>query len=112
MKSIRDISGSARSSTRRSSCFPSPATGSDTVTPQLYNVYEVVSNKYLTEKPVESGKSERDTTFYLNFDPVKAGAVGNEVLFTFTFPDGEKTGPATTYATMKPTQNGRNSSTA
>ena len=81
--------------------------GSDTLTPQLYNVYEVVSNKYLTEKPVESGKSERDTTFYLNFDPVKAGAVGNEVLFTFTFPDGEKTGPATTYATMKPTQKGR-----
>ena len=81
--------------------------GSDTLTPQLYNVYEVVSNKYLTEKPVESGKSERDTTFYLNFDPVKAGAVGNEVLFTFTFPDGKETGPATTYATMKPTQKGR-----
>ena len=81
--------------------------GSDTLTSQEYNVYEVVSNKYLTEKPVESGKSERDTTFYLNFDPVKAGAVGNEVLFTFTFPDGEKTGPATTYATMKPTQKGR-----
>ena len=81
--------------------------GSDTLTPQLYNVYEVVSNKYLTEKPVESGKSERDTTFYLNFDPVKAGVVGDDVLFTFTFPDGEKTGPATTYATMKPTQKGR-----
>ena len=29
------------------------------------------------------------------------------MLFTFTFPDGEKTGPATTYATMKPTQKGR-----
>ena len=81
--------------------------GNDTLTPQKYNVYEIKSNKYLTEKPVESGKSERDTTFYLNFDPVKAGAVGNEVLFTFTFPDGEKTGPATTYATMKPTQKGR-----
>ena len=47
------------------------------------------------------------TAGFLNFDPVKAGAVGNEVLFTFTFPDGEKTGPATTYATMKPTQKGR-----
>ena len=81
--------------------------GSDTLTSQEYNVYEVVSNKYLTEKPVESGKSERDTTFYLNFDPVKAGVVGDDVLFTFTFPDGEKTGPATTYATMKPTQKGR-----
>ncbi|MFQ7386474.1 MAG: DUF4270 family protein [Alistipes sp.] len=81
--------------------------GNDTLTPQKYNVYEVVSNKYLTEKPVESGKSERDTTFYLNFDPVKAGVVGDDVLFTFTFPDGKETGPATTYATMKPTQKGR-----
>ena len=81
--------------------------GSDTLTSQEYNVYEVVSNKYLTEKPVESGKSERDTTFYLNFDPVKAGVVGDDVLFTFTFPDGKETGPATTYATMKPTQKGR-----
>ena len=69
--------------------------GSDTLTSQEYNVYEVVSNKYLTEKPVESGKSERDTTFYLNFDPVKAGVVGDDVLFTFTFPDGKPTGPAT-----------------
>lgn len=81
--------------------------GSDTLTPQLYNVYEVVSNKYLTEKPVQSGKSERDTTFYLNFDPVKEGVVGNDVLFTFTFPDGQKTGPATTYVTMKSTPEGR-----
>ena len=81
--------------------------GSDTLTSQEYNVYEVVSNKYLTEKPVESGKSERDTTFYLNFDPVKAGVVGDDVLFTFTFPDGKTTGPATTYTTMKPTPKGR-----
>lgn len=81
--------------------------GSDTLTPQLYNVYEVVSNKYLTDKPVQSGKSERDTTFYLNFDPVKEGVVGNEVLFTFTFPDGQNTGPATTYVTMKSTPEGR-----
>lgn len=28
--------------------------GSDTLTSQEYNVYEVVSNKYLTEKPVEA----------------------------------------------------------
>ena len=81
--------------------------GRDSVTEQSFAVYEVVSNKYLTEKPIAPNKSQRDSTFYLNFDPVKAGAVGNEVLFTFTFPDGEKTGPATTYATMKPTQKGR-----
>ena len=36
----------------------------------------------------------------LNFDPVKAGVVGDDVLFTFTFPDGKETGPATTYATI------------
>ena len=81
--------------------------GRDSVTEQSFAVYEVVSNKYLTEKPIAPNKSQRDSTFYLNFDPVKAGAVGNEVLFTFTFPDGEETGPATTYATMKPTQKGR-----
>ena len=45
--------------------------GNDTLTPQKYNVYEIKSNKYLTEKPVAAGKTERDTVFYLNFDPVK-----------------------------------------
>ena len=81
--------------------------GRDSVTEQSFAVYEVVSNKYLTEKPIAPNKSQRDSTFYLNFDPVKAGVVGDDVLFTFTFPDGKETGPATTYATMKPTQKGR-----
>lgn len=44
--------------------------GNDTLTPQKYNVYEIKSNKYLTEKPGSPrGKTERDTVFYLNFDP-------------------------------------------
>ena len=76
--------------------------GNDTLTPQKYNVYEIKSNKYLTEKPVAAGKTERDTVFYLNFDPVKEGVIGadDEPVFTFTFPDGETTGPATTAVTM------------
>lgn len=81
--------------------------GSDTLTPQLYNVYEVIDNKYLTDKPIAPGKSERDTTFYLNFDPVKEGVVGNDVLFSFTFPDGKSTGPSTISVTMKATDKGR-----
>ena len=81
--------------------------GRDSVTEQSFAVYEVVSNKYLTEKPIAPNKSQRDSTFYLNFDPVKAGVVGDDVLFTFTFPDGKTTGPATTYTTMKPTPKGR-----
>ena len=79
--------------------------GNDTLTPQKYNVYEIKSNKYLTEKPVAAGKTERDTVFYLNFDPVKEGVIGadDEPVFTFTFPDGETTGPATTAVTMNTT---------
>ena len=82
--------------------------GRDSVTEQSFAVYEVVSNKYLTEKPIAPNKSQRDSTFYLNFDPVAEGVYNpDEPLFTFTFPDGKETGPATTYATMKPTQKGR-----
>ncbi len=75
----------------------------DTLTPQKYNVYEVVSNKYITEK------KEKDTTFYLDgkFDPRKDGTVAAEPLFTFTFPDGETTGPSTKNVTLKTTPAGR-----
>ena len=81
--------------------------GRDSVTEQSFAVYEVVSNKYLTEKPIAPNKSQRDSTFYLNFDPVKAGAVGNEVLFTFTL-GGEGKYPSTTSAvTLEPTEAGK-----
>ena len=83
--------------------------GGDTLEPQTFNVYEIKSNKYLTEKPVEEGSSERDTTFFFTFDPEAAGVIeaGQEPLFTFTFPDGKSTGPATTTVTMMPTEEGR-----
>ena len=81
--------------------------GRDSVTEQSFAVYEVVSNKYLTEKPIAPNKSQRDSTFYLNFDPVKAGAVGNEGLFTFTL-GGEGKYPSTTSAvTLEPTEAGK-----
>lgn len=81
----------------------------DTLQPQTYYVYEVLSNKYITDKPVAEGKSERDSNFYLNFDPVKEGiiAADSKPLFEFTFPDGTSTGPATTAVTMTPTDEGR-----
>lgn len=83
--------------------------GGDTLEPQTFHVYEVKSNKYLTEKPIEPGSTERDTTFFYTFDPEAAGVIeaGQQPLFTFTFPDGKTTGPATTSVTMIPTEEGR-----
>lgn len=70
--------------------------GRDTITPQTFDVFEITSNDYLTKG---------DTTFYLNFDPTPY--VSREPLFTFTFPNGTTTGPATTSVTMTPTDRGR-----
>lgn len=87
------------------------AYGRDTLTEQKFEVYEVIDNAYLTEKPLSSGKTERDTLFYLNFDPEKAAADSGEKnilgqkLFEFTL-GGDK-GPSTTAVTMTPTDDGR-----
>ena len=82
--------------------------GRDSVTEQSFAVYEVVSNKYLTEKPIAPNKSQRDSTFYLNFDPVAEGVYNpNEPLFTFTL-GGEGKYPSTTSAvTLEPTEAGK-----
>lgn len=82
--------------------------GRDTLTEQRFAVYEVKSNKYITDKPAAAGKSERDTTFYLNFDPVKEGVIDETEgpLFYFTL-GGEDKGPATTAVTLEPTESGR-----
>ena len=79
--------------------------GRDSVTKQSFAVYEVVSNKYLTEKPIAPNKSQRDSTFYLNFDPVAEGVYNpDEPLFTFTL-GGEGKYPSTTSAvTLEPTE--------
>ena len=82
--------------------------GRDSVTEQSFAVYEVVSNKYLTEKPIAPNKSQRDSTFYLNFDPVAEGVyTPDEPLFTFTL-GGEGKYPSTTSAvTLEPTEAGK-----
>ena len=80
--------------------------GSDTTTVQKFAVYEVLSNDYLTEKPVAPGKTERDTVFYLNFNPEKEGLYDKtHPLFTFTL-GGDK-GPSTLAVTLEPTTYGR-----
>ena len=82
--------------------------GRDSVTEQSFAVYEVVSNKYLTEKPIAPNKSQRDSTFYLNFDPVAEGVYNpDEPLFNFTL-GGEGKYPSTTSAvTLEPTEAGK-----
>ena len=86
--------------------------GRDSVTEQSFAVYEVVSNKYLTEKPIAPNKSQRDSTFYLNFDPVAEGVYNpDEPLFTFTL-GGEGKYPSTTSAVtvsegLEPTEAGK-----
>ena len=81
--------------------------GRDTLTEQRFAIYEIVSNKYLTEKPIAAGATQRDTTFYLNFDPGKEGVIdpSRGPLFYFTL-GGDK-GPATTAVTLVPTDEGR-----
>ena len=75
--------------------------GRDSVTEQSFAVYEVVSNKYLTEKPIAPNKSQRDST-------VAEGVYNpDEPLFTFTL-GGEGKYPSTTSAvTLEPTEAGK-----
>ncbi len=79
--------------------------GGDTTVAQTFAVYEVISNDYLTEKPIAEGKTRRDTTFYVNYDIEGAGIIGSDVLFTFAL-GGDK-GPSTTAVTLTPTQAGK-----
>lgn len=88
--------------------------GRDSVTEQTFAVYEILSNDYITKKPVSSGKSERDTTFYLNFDPARpnndpAQRVYDPAkkLFTFTLGGEDKYPSTTKTVTMTPTEEGK-----
>ncbi len=72
----------------------------DTLTPVRYEVFEVLSNDYLLGK----GDVMGDTTFYVDFDPTPY--IDSEPAFTFTFPDGETTGPSSFWITMQPTPKG------
>ena len=92
--------------------------GRDSLTEQTFAVYEIISNDYITKKPVAANKSQADTTFYVNFDPSEPkDASGNKYadavydpskkLFTFKL-GGEGTTPSTaTSITLEPTEEGR-----
>lgn len=78
----------------------------DTMQPQRFGVYRILNNDYLKNHD-GNGDGSADTLFFTSFDPVTAGCVDeNKPLFTFTFPDGSTTGPATTAITMEPTADG------
>ncbi|MEG2240026.1 MAG: DUF4270 family protein [Alistipes sp.] len=81
--------------------------GRDTLTPQTFNVYEVISNDYLTEEmKLPNGTTKKnDSIFYCGFNPDRY--VAQEPLFTFTFPDGHSSGPMSSYVRMEPTRAGR-----
>lgn len=92
--------------------------GRDSLTEQTFAVYEIISNDYITKKPVAANKSQADTTFYVNFDPSEPkDASGNKYadavydpskkLFTFKL-GGKGTTPSTaTSITLEPTEEGR-----
>ncbi len=67
----------------------------DTLVPVKYNVYE------LTKPLLGSVISDKDTTAYVNCDLTQAYDA-SKPLFSFTFPDGEKTGPATSSINLTP----------
>lgn len=79
--------------------------GGDTLCPQTFEVFEVTSNDYLTDRDGDHD-GEKDSIFYLNFDPACAADL-SKPLFEFTFPDGRKSGPATTSVRLRPTPEGR-----
>ncbi|MCM1300967.1 MAG: DUF4270 domain-containing protein [Alistipes senegalensis] len=87
------------------------AYGRDTMTEQKFYVYEIESNAYLTEKPLSAGKTERDSVFYVNFDPENAATdagkknILGQRLFEFTL--GGDNGPSKTAVTMTPTDDGK-----
>lgn len=79
----------------------------DTLTKQKFNVYEITSNDYLTNKKPAVGTDDpknNDSTFYMNFDPTPY--VSTTPIFSFTFPNDISNGPAATYVKMEPTQAG------
>ena len=74
------------------------STGSDTLTTQKFNVYEITDNKYLADS--------KDSIFYLNFDPIPYIDEANP-LFTFELPNGVTNNSGPIGITLDPTEKGR-----
>ncbi len=78
----------------------------DTLEPQRFGVYRVLNNDYLTNHDGD-GDGVADTTFFSSFKLDEQNVIDkSKPLFTFTFPDGTTTGPATEAVTMEPTAEG------
>ena len=78
----------------------------DSMERQRFNVYEVTD--YFFADNVHADGTV-DSTFYLTFDPADFNGkryIAQEPAFTFDFPDGNGSGPATTAVTMHPTEAG------
>ena len=74
----------------------------DTINPRRYNVYEILSNDYLS--------TSEDTTFYINFDPSNYISE-QQPIFTFDFPNqkrgvyvGDMAKPKNTSVLLEPTE--------
>lgn len=78
--------------------------GVDTLTPVKYQIFE------LTKPLIGSVVNAADTTAYTNCD-VSQAYDESKPLFTFTFPDGKKTGPSTTSIDLTPVDMSRNGQT-
>ena len=78
--------------------------GVDTLTPVKYEVYE------LTKPLLGSVVNAADTTAYTNCD-MSSAYDASKPLFTFVFPDGKSTGPATTTIDLTPVDMSRNGQT-
>ena len=78
--------------------------GVDTLTPVKYQIFE------LTKPLIGSVVNAADTTAYTNCD-VSQAYDESKPLFTFTFPDGKKTGPSTTSLDLTPVDMSRNGQT-
>ncbi len=87
--------------------------GRDTLTEQTFGVYEILSNAYINDKALSEGATERDSIFYLGFDPMDPNQNGDasqrvydpeKMLFSFTL--GGENGPSTESVTLKPTAEG------
>ena len=69
--------------------------GADTPHRPARGLARVVSNAYLTAKPIAAGKTKRDTTFYVTFDPENTGYAGDVIgdkLFEFSIGAGNGIG--------------------
>ena len=78
----------------------------DTLEPQKFNVYEVTESFFDAN---EHADGTVDSTFYITFDPADFHGrryISSQPAFTFVFPDGATTGPATTAVRMEPTAAG------